>query len=219
MTTDSVARKLSSRLSERRLYKNVYTLSRPEAEAALGLDWIDKMTNEYHSDPANRTKVEDNLASLCNLSPGDVLIYCPNPNMAKKYARMLVDWKTTIPRALEEIDDPVSKPSLTTIARSHELLWNLSVFVDPAVADKMEITSTLRDLCSSHFSPPNHPRDNRRRFQSAIRAIVNTQIGNRGTAEQAEEVIAKLMAPKRSERSLISINDIQQTINEVLSAD
>ena len=100
-----------------------YSLTRSEAEAAAGLDWTGKMISEYHDDPENRTRVEDQIASLCELEPGEVLIYCPDRDMGKKYAGMLVEWKGDY-RILRDIDDPATKPSLLAIEKSHELLWN-----------------------------------------------------------------------------------------------
>jgi uncharacterized protein len=212
---DRIAQKLAASLVGRNLYKNIFTLTRIEAKASNEVDWISKLTTEYHRDPINRTRVEDQLASLCGLQPGDVLIYCPNPNMAKKYARMLVNWRME-PKALEEIDDPVSKPSLTTIADSHELLWNLSVFVEPSARDNKEVTNILRDLCFSLFSPPNQPADNERRFESAIRAIVNHRLGDKGNPRQAEHIVESLVARHRDSNSLIFMDDIDNTIKKIL---
>ena len=144
------------------------------------------MVNEFHANPANRTAVEDQLADLCGLEAGDVLIYCPHLDMGMKYARMLVEWKSEC-KELKDIDDPATKPALQAILTSHELLWGLHVFVVRSGREDEKTWENLRDLCGSKFAPGALPEDRARRFQEVLRRIVKEQMGQ-GTAGQADSV-------------------------------
>lgn len=70
---DPIASRLGDNLLKRSLYKWVYTLTRNEAEAVPSFNWTQRMIDEFHKEPKNRVEVEDQLASLSGLNPGDVM--------------------------------------------------------------------------------------------------------------------------------------------------
>jgi HD superfamily phosphohydrolase len=213
---DPVASRLASGLLSRQLYKRIYTLPRPQAADVLYVNWPQKMVDEFHMDPANRTHVEDQLADLCGLDPGDVLIYCADLDMAKKYARMLVEWKGEH-KPLKDIEDPAITPALDAILKSHAQLWGLHVFLSPRYAEDERVVQTLRGLCYWRFAAADHPADREGRLSSVLRTIVNHSVGLRGTAEQSDRIVDILMRKHRGvSADDLSLNLIHQTINDVI---
>jgi hypothetical protein len=111
-----------------------------------------------------RQKVETDLATRIEATTDQVIIYCPSKGMASKAALVNVSWpKENRLRPLQElcdqevgIDDATIREEIGQLKRKHESLWQMTVFVDPAVKHR------LRDL-SAHcqqrfFNIPNcHP--------------------------------------------------------------
>jgi HD superfamily phosphohydrolase len=217
---DPVAKRLANALLKRALYKRVYTLTRTEANAVPSLDCAQHMIDDFHKDPANRTEVENQLASLCNLDPGDVLIYCPQLNMASKYASMLVEWREKhIP--LNTIDDLATKQALEAILSAHDLLWGVQVFVISSAMENQRIEQDLRRCCQWKFAPVN-TKDRESRLSDAIRAIINEKVSSSGSthsgsAQKVEQAVERVLARARnSSTSKITMVDIDQAIKETL---
>lgn len=212
---DPVAARLAGRLKCRDLYKHVFTLTRQEADAAPGVNWPLKMVQDFHLDPVNRTRVEDQIAEMCGLASGDVLIYCPSLDMAKKYAKMLVKWKDDY-RPLSDVDDPAISSGLQSILTSHDLLWGVQVFAKAdAVADRT-VVETLKDFCHWRLSPAQ-PDDRERRLESALRAIVNAKMGDAGTPAKADRAVEILVSRHRSAESELNSGQVAGAIEEVLA--
>ncbi len=147
------------------------------------------------------------------------MIYCPQLNMAKKYAKMLVEWREKhIP--LSEIDDRSTRLALESILTAHDLLWSLQVFAVPSVKQNPRTIQTLRGLCQWKFAPMSMPKDRDSRFADALRSIISDKIGGSGSAlhvEQAVEgVLAKARNPGHSGSSIV-MTDIEQAIRESLA--
>jgi len=209
-----IANKIAKFLLNHQLYKLAYTLTRKEAEAVPGVQWASELVQRYYEGPVDypmkavidRTEVEDQIAGLCGLKPGDVLVYCTDLEMAKKYARMLVDWKSSI-HMLRDIDDEATSIALNAIEKSHDLLWSLRVFVNPTVKDA-RILQIIRDFCDFHFLPPVKG-DADRRLEAAYRNLVSSKMESTGT----DEVVRKLVAAHRGRRT-VTQDDVQQVIEE-----
>ena len=215
-SNDPVAKKLANALLARTLHKQVFTLTGTEANAVPSLDWSERMIKNFHKNPRNRVDIENQLASLCNLNPGDVVIYCPQLDMARKYADMLVEWREKhIP--LRMIDDISTKQALQAILSAHELLWNLQVFATPSVKENQGVEQNLRRLCQAQFLPASLPEDRDIRFADALRAIITSKIGGSGSAQNVEQSVERVLAKARTlSSSKIMMSDIDQAIKETL---
>jgi len=208
-----VAKKLANSILNRSLYKSAFTLNRIEAEAPSGTNWIAKMVEQFHIDAKNRVQVEDQLANLCNLEPGDVLIYCPSQDMGKKYARMLVEWKDEY-KMLKDIEDPATKPALGSVEKSHELLWSLSVYVKPSAKIDEKCMKSLLGFCDYRFSPHKNPQDAERKLESALTSIIIEKMGTGGTPTDVAEIASKLVAVQRRGTTMINQGVIDSIIKE-----
>jgi HD superfamily phosphohydrolase len=211
---DSVARGLSNKILNRQLHKSRDNLTRMEAEAAPGIDWTNKMIDEFHKDADHRTEIENELASLCGLQPGDVLIYCPDQDMGKKYAQMIVNWKDKN-IVLRDVTDEATKISLDAIERSHELLWGLRVFVTRSACDNNRCIKILKDFSDCYFRA-HQQEDGERSWESALRNLVNEQLAGKGTVAESESVVSKLVGVRRGGSAVITMVEVDNAIREMM---
>jgi len=201
-----VANRLARGLLNHKLHKAAYVLTRKEVDAVPGVDWASALVDKYFKAKATRTEVEDQIASLCGLEPGDVLIYCTDLDMAKKYARMLISWKNKT-LMLRDIDDEATSIALKAIETSHDLLWNLRVYVRPDVKDARTL-QILRGFCESYFTPPTQD-DPDGKLEAAYRNLVNYKMEEGG----ADTVIRELVASHRHKKTRITLDDVMVVIN------
>lgn len=158
---DPVAQKLASQLQKRWLFKRSgFVIRREDAETVHApTDWLVYLRERYHENPVLRTRGEDNLAELSGYEPGDVLIYCPHPEMALKSANTLVLWKGE-PKPLSQIGVSEIRDRITLLDTLHRNLWTFQVFVNPNynVEKSVEVkldsrVQVLKALCQDRFSP------------------------------------------------------------------
>jgi uncharacterized protein len=144
------AEQLGRMLQGRRLYKRVDQVGREAVQADKTRDRLEEMNRMFHENPADRTRIEDQIADLCGLRPGDVLIYCPDVGMNLKAANMLVTWRNDV-RPLCEIDEPLIRGRVAGIIQSHENLWQCKVFIHPEQRDDREVLRRVRAVASCHL--------------------------------------------------------------------
>lgn len=148
---DKLVKKLAKCLLERNLYEDFFEFSRSEAEDAEEVKLLNILEKKFHKDPMNRINEEDRLSEVYpGGNAGDVLIYCPDKNMALKEAEMLILWKRDyIP--LFEIEDKLARKKINNILESHKKLWCLKVCVSPTLKKKMKNNllndALLREWC------------------------------------------------------------------------
>ena len=208
---DTVAKRLICSLRERRLYEQIYTLSREQAEAVQRLDWLAHVTEHFHEDAKNRTDEEDRLAQLCGLEKGDVLIYCPDPDMSLKQAKVLVTWKGQI-RELEEIEHRVTKRRIEAIQDSHLALWMLRVFVNPDTDQARR--DDLNRWCRATFDPPPEIGEVDHRLIAALYPTVNKVIAEKkGPAGIETEVVDELCAIARGKAKNVTLAEIADSVD------
>lgn len=122
-----LAAELGGRLFNRQLYKAIDVFDDSAFRQAQEKDHEIKFKDralQVLSDPYARRGFEDELTEKIDAKPGSVLIYAPPPNMNMKVAKMNVRWKGADTHFFE-IDDPVIRPRLDEILRSHEMLWGI----------------------------------------------------------------------------------------------
>lgn len=145
------AKQLGSMLEARRLYKRLDQVERGVVEADKTRNRLVEMTRIFHKEPAERVRIEDEVSDLCGLSPGDVLIYCPDPDMNLKAARMLVTWRDEV-KAMSDIDDPVIQNRIKGIIESHKNLWQCKVFIHPDKRNDGEVLRRVKNVVSCHLT-------------------------------------------------------------------
>lgn len=139
VSKDSAARYLMDKLGKRELYKPVYKLSyleeRFENSARRRRETIEKFRN-----PRCRYEAERTLEDMNFLKQGQVVIYCPSPEMGQKAARTLVDWG--IDKGPLDMVTPqhIRREIESSIVKKHLDLWNMYVFVDPELTEEQRAT-------------------------------------------------------------------------------
>ena len=167
-----LAKDLGRMLQDRRLYKRADQVGRDVVKADTTRDRLDEMNRTLRKDPAERVRIEDEVADLCGLQPGDILIYCPDPEMNLKAAGMLVTWRNEV-KQLKDIDDPVIKSRTDGIIRSHENLWQCKVFVHPDKRDDPEILRSVQETASCHLR--GHGTYSRPTIEQVVRELAETE--------------------------------------------
>jgi hypothetical protein len=145
-----LAKQLGRMLQERRLYKRVDQVGREVVQADKTRNRLEEMHKMFRKDPATRVRVEDEIADLCGLDQGDVLIYCPDTDMNLKAADMLVTWRNDV-EPLSEIDDPLIEQRTKGIIESHRNLWQCKVFIHPDKREDKEVLRRAKDFVSCHL--------------------------------------------------------------------
>ena len=185
-----VARKLADRIYERKLYKRFYSLPREKLAAEKKQDLLERLKAAYHVSAENRAKVEKELCELCDLDPGDVVIYCPDPDMNLKLAEMFVTWKGDVKRFIE-VDDKLVQTKIGSIIDSHKGLWELQVFVRPEAVEGKNKRDLLQDWCKAKFEDSELQRH-------ATRATIEDVLrgaGREHTVTDVDSVLQDILHP------------------------
>ncbi|MGE0709836.1 MAG: HD domain-containing protein [Planctomycetota bacterium] len=141
---DPVLARLLADLARRRLPKRAYVLTRRGAGDELQA----RLIARFHTDRAERERVEAELEQELGLDPGDVILYCPSRGMAEKEASVLVDVGGAAPvplgsLALREVSDLLEK---------HRDLWKFYALVSARRGDARE---RLAAACAARFGAPS----------------------------------------------------------------
>lgn len=202
---DSLTASLAVKLKERRLFIRFYTLGRGDIEVEKKRDVMGELTRSYHKDADQRAKKERELADLCGMDPGSVIIYCPDPTMSLKVPEMLVSWKDDV-IPFQQIDDPLYRGKIDAVLSSHRQLWQLQVFMDPKYKDDEVKRGLLERWCRYTFEGGLRRRPN---FKSLIKETIVDVAGEdayRYTTRELEEAAKYMASPARNEnvsRSLL----------------
>jgi HD superfamily phosphohydrolase len=155
---DPVVRKLIEMLRARRLYKVTYMQRAPSADITL--------LKPYHGYPQKREELENQLAQEAGLDAGDVVIFCPDPDMQLKEAAVHVLWYKRnveaggIEQRIEPFKDikpdlgnPIElhKAELDLIIKMHQALWSFIIFVHPAKYRMFTYALSIEDFCKEKW--------------------------------------------------------------------
>lgn len=146
-----LASKLAKALADRKLYKRFYSLPRWKAVSDPIRDDLTKLKEKYHFDAAERAETERLLCDFAGLEVGDVLIYCPNPDMNLKEAKMNVTSKRGGIEQFYKLDDPLIKKKMNALLDSHTSLWELQVFVKQGALRTQPQEDLLKQSCKYYF--------------------------------------------------------------------
>jgi hypothetical protein len=138
-----VVARLVKMIRSRELYRRAFSITRQAAGPHI-CTFVDKYYNAANRE--KRREAEALLAGKIGADPSQVIIYCPDGGMAKKAAMVKVRWPG-LPglQALEVlcqnhfgIEDETARIEIDQLKRKHEMLWRISVFVDPALMDRAD---------------------------------------------------------------------------------
>jgi len=151
ISKNELTKTLTKKIMTRTLYDDFFEFSRSSAEAIEEIELLDHLKGRYHSDAENREKEEDRISTMCcNGKEGDVLIYCPDPRMSLKEAKMRISWKENTIK-LGDIEDKLYKEKIRNISESHKKLWYFKVFISPEISKKVDEggynSPLLREWC------------------------------------------------------------------------
>lgn len=140
---DAVLARLLDDLRARRLPKRAYLLTR---RLPPGLQ--EELVARYHRDRAGRERLEAELEQELGLEPGDVIVWCPGPEMSLKEADIPVDvgqgrLRLLRDLALSEVDDLLEK---------HRNLWRFYVLLS---ARRAERAGELARACAERLGVPD----------------------------------------------------------------
>ncbi|MEW6279976.1 MAG: HD domain-containing protein, partial [Candidatus Eremiobacterota bacterium] len=139
-----VVQRMLEHLASRRLYKRVYVLTR-----RIGPDRVEQFVDRYHRSAALRREAEEALERRLRLSPGEVIVYCPEPRMQLKEAQVRVKVGESEPRPMADL----RMPDIEVLREKHPDLWRFYVFMAPGRMGRAEEVSRA---CERHFQEPNH---------------------------------------------------------------
>ncbi len=92
-----------------------------------------------------RLNVEDNICDYLGMTSGDVLLYCPNFNMAMKLAKAIIENEKQELKELREFEENSIINECKSILEKHQELWALRVFIHPRyLEDDTENLNPLR---------------------------------------------------------------------------
>ena len=101
---------------------------------------------------SQRLQLEEDICEYLDINSGDVLIYCPNFNMAMKLAKAIIE---TNNQNLEELKSctPEVKKECDAIIDKHQALWALRVYVHKScyVQDDTGLNEVKRSLITKYF--------------------------------------------------------------------
>lgn len=142
--SELVVSKILSDLASRRIYKRAYVLTRK-----IGEERRQQLVDVYHNSIEARSEAEYILASRCNLSPGDLIIYCPSANMQLKEARVRLKINDESPHPLSSLN----VPEVAIMSENYQNLWHFYIFLSPHHLDKIHKVSRI---CEEYFGSENH---------------------------------------------------------------
>jgi HD superfamily phosphohydrolase len=128
---DEIAKYLVEKLKTRDLYRPVYKLTYTEPKAGDNISERKSRIRREFQDKDTRYEAERALEIMNELKLGQVVIYCPGPEMGQKVVRTLIAWDNTIVPFEDINDNRIKNEIKTSIVDKHLELWNMYVFVDP----------------------------------------------------------------------------------------
>lgn len=102
----------------------------------------------------DRMNIEDNICDYLNMESGDILIYCPNFNMAMKLAKALIENDKQELKEMRVFEDSSIIKECESILEKHQALWALRVFIHPRYLenDKDNLNEIRIDLIKKYFN-------------------------------------------------------------------
>lgn len=139
---------LSQMIRERRLYKRCYILHRDAAVCDAAV--VSQLSPIYHYDTEARAQAESELCRICGLQEGQIIIYCPSPDMQLKEADIPIIGGPRHARSLADVAERSSE--LQVLIDAHRRLWRFYVFVSPEASERL---GQVARVCEDYFGFAN----------------------------------------------------------------
>lgn len=154
-----VAGSLARMVRTRSLYKRCYMLHRRARDRNGGAaeEVVSRLSKIYHYDSDARSSAESTLCRECGLSEGDLIIYCPSPDMQLKEANVPIVGGEPGSMTLSEMAGRGEE--LQVLMEAHRRLWRFYVFASPRAASRMEAVGRA---CEEFFGFINEYRQSRK---------------------------------------------------------
>lgn len=146
-----LAEQLAEMIRYRRLYKRCYVLHRDAESLDSGAfeDVVSHLSALYHFDADRRSRAESELCRNSGLKDGQLIIYCPSPDMQLKEADVPIAGL----REAESLKDVTARNSeLQVLMASHRRLWRFYVFISPEALEKAQ---AVAKACEEYFGFKN----------------------------------------------------------------
>jgi HD superfamily phosphohydrolase len=166
------ASELAKGVVGRRLYKIAYLAVYEDM-----INSVERICEDYGSDPSARRDLENQLADEAGLRRGDVLIHIPRQKMMHKRADVRVITNTGDVVKLNEWD-AVHSRRITSLNEAHERLWRLTVYVHPDVDAVSQIV--LRAAAQEQFGVPSRYVKPPQKGLTYLRAVFEREAVARG---------------------------------------
>lgn len=131
-------------LDRHAIYKRCYLLTRK-----VGAPRVAELAARYHADRAAREAAERALEKAARLAPGELVIYCPDADMALAEAKVPIAIDRGAPRMLSALDIP----EVSALAERHRALWKFYVLVHPRRHARF---AKVAAACERYFQEGNH---------------------------------------------------------------
>jgi len=137
--TSPAAKQIIEEFKCRNLYKPVYWVTFESARYKQH-----SLVKELHKNPDKRAEVEAQIAKDCSINPEDVIIYCPDSDMALKEAAVKVMWLDGTTKELSKIREDPPRGELQELNEKHYALWRFCVLLRGSLVDPkgQEISDT-----------------------------------------------------------------------------
>ena len=167
-----ISKKIIEDYTKRKLYKRVYSITRDEIESCSE-DLFQYLGDTFHNNANFRNKIEMSLSDLLNLENGDIIIYCPDPDMNLKIAKMFVNSKRSgqVERFCDT-QDKLARLKVDSIIESHKKLWKIEVYVKQGVLTSKYKEDLLYQWCEFYLKQEDI-QSNDKKFRQAIRSTFN----------------------------------------------
>lgn len=171
--------------------------------------------------------IEDNICEYLGMKSGEVLLYCPNFNMAMKLAKALIENDRMELVELREFEDKSIKKECQSIIDKHQALWACRVYIHPkySVQDEEGINQNITDLINKYFewllfSTDETDEEKKGKifwdsyydfYLTKIEAETNTTINNFGAREKQKlqkELTEELLSMTHGTRTFKAISSM-----------
>lgn len=178
------------KLRTRKLYRFVYSLSFVEERLGSQVARKRREIIEKFQKPALRYEAERTLEDMNFLERGQVLVYCPGPEMGHKAAETLVEWETGRALLREVPDDGLVQEIKTSIEDKHKELWRMYVLVDPGLNQEQQ-HRVASDCAKDIVGEMNEITEFRQIYEDYLeryKAKAEQELGIAITSQQIEQI-------------------------------
>ena len=211
--------KLASSVRDRVLWKEVFNKNRGSIlqgqSHSRHMAVVEGIRRNWWLDAGARRREEDLHSTLLGMASGDLLVHCPGPDMSKKLAQMMVLWNGDIQPLCECRDDTLIGSRLKVIEDSHDDLWGIRVFYNPAYKDRVD---DIEKACDSmiNYDPDKSEAAHRAFYEVVVRRFVEMQLLHHDMTaasyvERFNDAVTRLCGQTSSDREY---NTVEQVIKD-----